>query len=331
MPKVSVIVPIFGVEKYIERCAQSLFAQTIDDNDVEFIFVNDCTEDASMEVLGHVVAEHPEKNVTILNHKANLGLPTARRTGLKAAKGDFVIHCDSDDWVEPDYCKKLYETAITKKADIVVCGYWLNDGKTEHDDDSYDDNLLTNPRCAASAAISLKSSPYVWNKLVRRSLYEAASVLFPKRFLAEDWALTVQLVMATEKIVFIEDKLYNYFINPASILRTPTKEMCLKKITDEEENVRLVDNLLKSQNLGKQFRAEITKRKALTKSFVFPCTADDECRRAWRRTFPEADWAILFSPYVDRQYKKKHISLMFGLYAPLRRLYHVLRGLKAEI
>ena len=175
---VSVIVPIFGVEKYIERCARSLFAQTIDDKDVEFIFVNDATRDSSIDILRRVVDEFPGKQVEIINHPSNLGLPAARKTGVEAAHGEYIIHCDSDDWVEPDYCRKLYETAISQNADIVVCGYSLSDGESCLQSDEYDDRLLANLDKASGAAIALKSSPYVWNKMVRRSLYETAGIRF---------------------------------------------------------------------------------------------------------------------------------------------------------
>ena len=90
MTSVSVIVPIYGVEKYIERCARSLFAQTMDDNDVEFIFVDDATRDSSIDILHRVVDEFPGKRVEIINHPSNLGLPSGKRClcggGLYAAR-----------------------------------------------------------------------------------------------------------------------------------------------------------------------------------------------------------------------------------------------------
>lgn len=325
MSLVSVITPVFEVEKYIERCARSLFAQTIDDEDVEFIFVNDATRDSSIDILRRVIDEFPGKRVEIINHPSNLGLPAARKTGIEAAHGDYIIHCDSDDWIEPDYCRKLYEAAISQNADIVVCGYSLSDGENYSQDDGYDDRLLTNPDRALGAAIALKSSPYVWNKMVKRSLYDAADVQFPRRFLAEDWALAVQLVMSAEKIAYIEDKLYNYFINPNSILRESSKQICLKRISDEEDNVRLIDDLLKQRNLHAEFKSELIKRKAVTKSMVFPCTSDLECRKVWRKTFREANLSILFNRYIDKQYKRKHLMLLTGLYAPLRYLYHIIK------
>ena len=106
MIKVSVIIPIYGVEQYIERCATSLFEQTLDN--VEFIFVNDCTKDKSIENLKKVIEKYPKRKnyIQIINHNENFGLPTARRTGLGYVHGEYVAHCDSDDWLEPN----AYET-----------------------------------------------------------------------------------------------------------------------------------------------------------------------------------------------------------------------------
>lgn len=106
---ISVIVPIYGVEKYIERCARSLFEQTY--RDVEYIFVNDCTKDNSIFILKRVLHDYPNLNVTIINKKRNEGLPQARKTGILASHGEYVINFDSDDWVDRDCLRFMYECA----------------------------------------------------------------------------------------------------------------------------------------------------------------------------------------------------------------------------
>jgi glycosyltransferase involved in cell wall biosynthesis len=128
MPKVSIVVPIYGVEKYIERCARSLFEQTFDD--IEYIFVNDSTKDASIEVLQTVIEEYPHRKnqIKILHHPENRGLPQARKTGILAAKGDYIINFDSDDWVEHTIIEVVYTKASQDKADIVVCDIYKSNG-----------------------------------------------------------------------------------------------------------------------------------------------------------------------------------------------------------
>ena len=99
MSKVSICVPVYGVEKYIERCAISLFEQTYPD--IDFIFVNDCTKDRSIEILEEVITRYPErqKDIKIINHAKNLGLAAARNTLIENATGEFVFIVDSDDYL----------------------------------------------------------------------------------------------------------------------------------------------------------------------------------------------------------------------------------------
>ena len=112
IPKLSVIVPIWGVEKYIEKCARSLFESDLDD--MEFIFVDDCTPDKSIELLEALMEQYPErkKQSSIVRHEVNKGLPQARKTGFEASRGEFVTYCDSDDWVAPSMYSKMLATAV---------------------------------------------------------------------------------------------------------------------------------------------------------------------------------------------------------------------------
>ena len=113
-PLVSVIVPIYGVEPYIEKCARSLFEQSLEN--MEFIFVNDCTPDKSVEILRQVIEDYPRRylQIQIIEHEENRGLAMARNSGLLIAKGEYIIHCDSDDWVELDMYEEMYEKALEK-------------------------------------------------------------------------------------------------------------------------------------------------------------------------------------------------------------------------
>lgn len=316
MPVLSVIVPIFGVEKYIERCARSLFSQTMDD--IEFIFVNDFTQDSAMSVLKGVINEYPDRQVRIINHERNMGLPMARRTGLIEATGEYILHCDSDDWLEPESCEVLVNTAKSTDADIVVFKNWIDDGNSSLEDNRYDDAALANKATALSAAISLKSSPFVWNKLVRREIYDNP-IVFPIHNLAEDWVLSVQFAYYSGKTVCIEDKLYHYFRNADSIMGVVSKDACLKKCSDEIANVTLICDWLQEKGLSKKYKWEIVKRKTITKSQLMPIIDDKQACKMWRRTFAEINVPVLFSPDFGLRYKLRHLLLTVGLYRPFRR------------
>ena len=122
---ISVIVPVYGVEKYIIRCVKSIFRQTMTER-VEFIFVNDCTTDRSMELLADIIGDYPQlsSRVIIINHPRNRGLAVARQTGLEAARGEYILHLDSDDFFEPDMLEVLYQAALTGNSDVVVSDFF---------------------------------------------------------------------------------------------------------------------------------------------------------------------------------------------------------------
>lgn len=123
LPLVSVIVPVYRAEKFIQQCARSLFEQTLEE--MEFIFVNDCTPDSSMVILREIIKEYPNRarQVRIVEHDQNKGSATARNTGLDNARGSYIIYCDSDDWVEREMYEKMIKKAFDDKADIVGCDF----------------------------------------------------------------------------------------------------------------------------------------------------------------------------------------------------------------
>ena len=118
MHKVSVIIPVYGVDRFIRRCTESLFNQTL--KEVEYIFVNDCTKDGSMDILRDVINAFPDRaeQLTIVEHETNKGLAGARNTGLAKARGEYVFHCDSDDFVEATMLEKMYSAAKSADADM---------------------------------------------------------------------------------------------------------------------------------------------------------------------------------------------------------------------
>ena len=115
--KISVIVPIYNVEKYLEKCLESLVNQTIID-DIEIICINDCSTDNCLKILNEYKAKY-SNSIKIINHIKNCGVSTSRNDGLKIAKGEYVGFVDPDDWVDYNFFEKLYNTAIKEKADIV--------------------------------------------------------------------------------------------------------------------------------------------------------------------------------------------------------------------
>ena len=121
--KLSILVPVYGVERYIETCATSLFEQTYPD--IEYVFVDDCSPDGSIELLRRIIMRYPSRHgsVSIIRHDTNSGLGAARATALSHATGDYVMHVDSDDCLPLDACSHLMDKALETEADIVDGGY----------------------------------------------------------------------------------------------------------------------------------------------------------------------------------------------------------------
>lgn len=235
--KVSVLVPIYGVEKYIKRCAESLFRQTMKDG-IEFIFVNDATPDNSMVLLQSVIKQYPERasQITIIEHPVNRGLATARITGLKAAKGEYVAHCDSDDWVEPSMYSEMYELAKKEDSDIVVCDYYSETAKEsirvcQHKESSRES--------ITSSLLRFDSmQPFLWIRMIKRSFYMEGRFFADSRIsFCEDLAVTIPMHLSTDKVSLLSKPLYHYnIINTGSL----THEKTVKKY----ESCRLaMDNI----------------------------------------------------------------------------------------
>lgn len=209
--KVSVCIPVYGVEKYIERCARSLFEQTMHDG-IEFIFVNDCTPDKSIEILEDVLTEYPHRKeqTKIFHHERNKGLVAARKTGLIHASGEYIIHCDSDDWVELDMYEKMYSTAVESDADIVYCGYFENvlSGKQR---------TITIPQCNSCDTLlknilSGKIHCSLWNKLFKKNIALADDIYTPDNIcLSEDFLRVSQMLLKSKKVSWCSGSYYHYF------------------------------------------------------------------------------------------------------------------------
>lgn len=210
--KVSVIVPIYGVERFIEQCARSLFEQTYED--IEYVFVDDCTPDESVTILQGVLADYPHRvsQVRLIRHERNRGSGAARLTGMQHATGELVMFVDSDDYIDCECVEKLVARQEETGADIVDSAYatFSNDTllSTTHPWVKRPDrNYLR------SILIHNTVTHQVWARIIRRSLFEEAGVSFIEGIdHAEDYSVMARLLL-TAKRATIDDVLYYYRYN----------------------------------------------------------------------------------------------------------------------
>ena len=279
--KVSVIIPIYKVEAFIERCATTLMEQTL--QEVEYIFVDDATPDRSIRILEEVVARYPERKgqVRIVHHEKNKGLPAARNTGLTLATGEYIFHCDSDDYVEPTMLEELYHTAKTQDADIVWCDWYLTFAENER---YMKQPCFSTPMEALKAMLSGGMKFNVWNKLVRRPLYTDNGIEFPSGYgMGED--MTMMMIFAhAQKVAYVPKAYYHYVKTNTNAFSQTYSERHMQEL---RYNVTRIEEYM-HQMYDENMVQEIAFLK-LDVKFPFLITDDPSKYAIWRTWYPEAN------------------------------------------
>lgn len=223
---ISLVAPVYGVEKYIGRFAESVLGQSYPF--IQFIFVNDGTKDSSMQILNSLIDDRYShlKDRIVIVEKENEGLPAARKTGMEYVTGDYVWHIDSDDWLEEDAAGRIAECAMKTEADLIYFNFYKEyDGKTRL---QVENDYSGKPKDVYQRDMfNHKAYGCTWNKCVKRSLYLDNDIYFPQYSYAEDICLMAQLVGYADKIAFLDAPLYHYRKNnPDSVTRQYRRERC---------------------------------------------------------------------------------------------------------
>lgn len=322
MPKVTVIIPVYGVEKYIERCARSLFEQTLDD--MEFIFVDDCSPDRSIEILESILEEYPvrQPQTQIIRLPKNGGLPNARKTGIERATGEYIIHCDSDDWVDVTMYEKLYNKAIEEDADMVVCDQYQSDG-VQH--------VVQTPRevpierdTLFRLLICRQRSLAVRNKLLRKSCYNN-DIWYPIKNNGEDICLVLQLFYYCQKISFVSEPLYYYYFNQDSLSHKEGYDFIEERSNQNIANLSIVLEFFKRNGIFEKYEQELLILKFDIKSYLMPNTNTFRGLYLWYRIYPELTiMRVLSFKRVSLYRKLLYVLASLGLYSNLRRIKRII-------
>lgn len=237
MELVSVIVPVFQAERYIDMCVNSILSQTY--QNIEVILVDDGSTDQSAKKCDEYCAI--DSRVTVI-HKKNRGVAAARNTGLLKSSGEFVMFVDSDDWIEADMIEKLLTIAKLENADVVECDFvQCKDGRSNrkpHDGNIY---ILENKEEIFFHSF-VHGVPYLykvcWGKLIRKELCKNAS--FPNRTVAEDAAFCDQILMQCKRVVKTYNQYYNYRVTPGSIMHSGIKPSVFETLDTVIEMAEMV-------------------------------------------------------------------------------------------
>jgi len=285
--KISVIVPVYNVENYIERCVRSLFEQTLQEG-VEYIFVDDCSPDRSMQVIEAIASEYPErlKHIRIIHQSLNSGSSAARNSGLAIAQGEYIYFADSDDWAEKEMLAVMYQAAKENDADIVRCDYFTSYSTYEIHEKQKDE---TDPIKCVKLLLSEQLHGAFWNKLVRKTLYTDHEIVFCDGYW-EDMLAFVQLFYYAKKIVYIPQAFYHYVqYNPYS----QGSENLEKKLAEIVNNTNRIIEFLQDKNLHVEKQIHFIKV-AAKQTLLYTC--DKSAFRKWLQIYPESNRYIWFYP-----------------------------------
>lgn len=311
-PYISIIIPIYGTESYIEKCARSLFEQTLDN--IEYLFIDDCTPDNSIEILKKIISEYPQRQEQswILKMPVNSGQAKVREYGIKQATGEFVAHCDSDDWVDKGMYEALYNQAKKDGADVAVCPFLESDGINPPTSLAcfpfVKDGLLTNKLSCWENEGSL------CNKIFKRELYNNA-ITYPKDNMGEDMCLVYQLIYYCKKVSFVPDVHYYIYRNPASITRTPTQTNIYRNFQQGCNNCRIVEDFyLRNNAVDEDTRKALIRLKYSKREILRPIVGIKKYHKIWCETFPEIDRGIFSDSALTLREIVKSLCIRFCLF-----------------
>lgn len=268
--KVSIIVPVYNSEKYLEKCLDSLINQTL--NDIEIICVNDGSKDSSADVLKKYLEK--DKRIKIIT-KENEGLSAARNDGLKVASGEYIGYVDSDDWVDLDFYEKLYNAAKKYNSEI-ACANIMRTGKNieKHKLKYNEENFYTDIKSKLKAA-DIPHQNYVWNKIYNRKSLLNSDIQFLKGKAYEDIPWSIQVISKLNGLVTVPDTNYYYRRTKNSIRSSKKKQNYLDCI--EMENIMInfakennLEEILQDYKMAKRDRIKIFNINILKTFYYYP-------------------------------------------------------------
>lgn len=300
---ISIIVPIYNAQNYIEECAKTLLEQNF--NNIEFVFIDDCSTDNSIKILNNVIKKYPTRinDINIIENKKNMGVSYTRKIGMQAAKGEYVIQIDSDDWVESNMCEELYLKAKETNADIVASDYFQNfNDRQKYIKQDYGEGINL---FRAILLSSLHGS--LCNKLIKRQLYIDFNIYPLEKFnLFEDKFVSLRLFSCTKKISYIPKAFLHYRQHESSFTSQHVKS---KHIEDTISFVNAVNDFFKLNNLFDQYQTEFNSFVLYHKKIFL---LDEKFYYLWDDFFPEVN-KIKYALNIDAYDFKKKLITIFTL------------------
>jgi len=312
-PLVSIIVPVYNVEAFLNKCLDSLIDQKL--STIEIICVNDASTDGSLGILESYAERDPR--IRIIDKPTNEGLSATRNVGIAAVKGDWTMFVDSDDFVNPELCSNAYECASNKGADLVIYDYSSFSSDTELYKES-DQNSRLDGFDPHDKTVLLSLFAYAWTKFIRTDHLHKLGAFFPVGRTYEDQPFHWQVVLGTEKVGLLPKRLYQYRQRAGSIgYRKDWSRADYALVYDD------ILDFLQRHGLFEEFRS-IFIRQRLQRFAITHDTISTEFRRRITQLamdrMDQEHWQIVRSDrLLDRRTRDFFLSLEGDWMAVLRR------------
>ncbi|MBR0462271.1 MAG: glycosyltransferase [Erysipelotrichaceae bacterium] len=279
--KVSVIVPVYNVDKYLRKCLDSLVSQTL--KDIEILVINDSSPDDSQAIIDEYKEKYPQIRSFI---KENGGVSSVRNYGLKAAEGEYIGFVDGDDYIEKDMYEKLYNLAKSSDANVAVCAYYYNeDGK---------ETVRKEFHYRNTKEMLTRFYGVLWNKIYKKEYIDSLDFSFPEGRRFEDSSYLTHMALTMKDFVFTDEPLIHYVQRKGSLTNTSSKT-----VLDAIEMLNDLRTYYKEKGKDEEFRSELEYvfiRFCLGNPFLTGCKIAD---KKVRREVLDALWNTLDSNYPE--------------------------------
>lgn len=300
---VSLVIPIYNTEKFIERCLCSVFEQTF--RDVEYILINDCTPDGSIGIAERIIKSYPDRCITLLANEVNRGSAGVRNRGIKAAKGKYIIFIDSDDYVEPTMLEDMYKEAEMKDADVVIADYYIN----------YPQKQVYSKQTAPSSGTEcsqwilsglLHSSNS--NKLIKKELYAKNKISFIEGVnMWEDMSTIPRVCYFADKVVYLP-KAYLHYVQYNE--NSYTSNLTAKSLLDIQTAIEVLQSFFQNNDEYKKALSFLR----LKAKIDFVMHTKGEERKRLCRLYNEPKEMIIEHPSLSLFYKLLLLSEKYKLF-----------------
>ena len=261
--KLSVIIPVYKAEQYIERCARSLMEQTMTE-DIEFIFINDCSPDNSIQILRNVIQKYPNRlnQIKIIENKKNLGVSETRKLGVKIARGEYIGWCDSDDWVEPTMYEEMVIETQNGKIDNVISNFIIE--KKSSKEEVKFNQCKTPQECIINNWKGYYFPGSLWQQINKKEHIEKAINTITNVSYGEDIYTLILTLYYSKSIAYINNPLYHYNATNISSLLHNTN-YSFESWLLQKENIDKITKILYSNNGYEKYHVAVNALKHSTK------------------------------------------------------------------